>query len=288
MLTQQQLEQYHRDGFLKGDVVLSDEAVEQLRNELDLVLEGKTVKKPVLQRDLSNPEKNSDPYNSKQTNETDGMGMSMEKNDQVVQVVNIWMASDAFLQHAGTTKICEEIAQLTQSDTLRIWHDQVQYKPPITGGPTRWHQDHPAWPIIQPADLVSAWVALDDATIDNGCMWMVPGSHLWGDQQRFIGHGDDHLPFHRHPDLLPEGVDLTAVPFEIKKGQVGYHHCLTWHGAYPNRSERKRRAIAVHYMPGNVRYEPTGSHPMEPHITVQPGELLSGDAFPIIFQQARQ
>lgn len=69
------------------------------------------------------------------------------------------------------------------------------------------------------------------------------------------------------------------------KGQVGYHHSLTWHGSPNNRSEMKRRAIAVHYMPGHTYYAPTGGHPMEPHIHVAPGEIMSGESFPAVYQE---
>jgi ectoine hydroxylase-related dioxygenase (phytanoyl-CoA dioxygenase family) len=126
-------------------------------------------------------------------------------------------------------------------------------------------------------------VALDDAVIENGCMWMVPGSQKWGDHQRNLQHGPNHMPLHKHPELLPEGAKVRPVPFEIKKGQVGYHHCLTWHGSLPNHSQMKRRAIAVHYMPGHIRYEPAGNHPMDKHIHVQPGKILSGDDFPVVY-----
>lgn len=268
MLTVEQVEAFERDGFVKGDVVLNDEEVELLRRELDLVLEGGTIKKPVLNRNLADKSE---------------YGMSMEANETIVQVVNIWMASDLYLQHAANRTLCEDVAQLAGTDTLRIWHDQIQYKPPVTGGPTKWHQDHPLWPIIKPSELISAWVALDDAVIENGCMWMVPGSHTWGDHQRHLLHGPDHMPQHKRPELLPEGVEIKPVPFEIKKGQVGYHHCMTWHGSLPNTSQTKRRAIAVHYMPGNIRYEPTGNHPMSKHIHVQPGELLTGADFPVVY-----
>lgn len=271
MLNTEQLRQFEEDGFVKGDVILDDNQVNLLREQLDLVLDGKSVKKPVLNRDLSNSDSE--------------FGMKMSKKDTVVQIVNMWMVSDAFFQHAANERLCEEVAQLCQTDTLRIWHDQVQYKPPVIGGPGDWHQDHPAWPIIQPADLVSAWVALDDATVENGCMWMVPKSHKWGDQQAYLTNTADYKPSHQQPERLPEGVNTQAVPFEIKKGQVGYHHCLTWHGSGPNRSQRKRRAIAVHYMPGHIRYEPTGAHPMEPFVTVQPGEILTGDDFPIVYRK---
>lgn len=272
MLTKEQVEQFHRDGFIKGSVVLSDEEVEVLRNELDLVMEGKSVKRPVLNHNML---------------EGGGLydNMKMIVTEKVVQIVNIWMASDAFFKHAAHPTICEEVAQLCDTDTLRIWHDQVQYKPPLSGGPTGWHQDHPLWPIIQPADLVSAWVALDDAVIENGCMWMVPGSHKWGNQQKYLASDENFKPYHKQPELLPKDAVIEAVPFEIKKGQVGYHHSLTWHGSPHNRSQMKRRAIAVHYMPGHIRYEPESSHVMHKYVTVKPGEILQGDHFPVVYQK---
>lgn len=274
MLTQDQIEQFDRDGFLKGDIVLSDAEVETLREELRLVMEGKSVKRPVLNRNLLEGE-NNDLYEN----------MKMSVNEKVVQIVNIWMASDAFYRHAANRRICEEVAQLCRTDTLRIWHDQIQYKPPVSGGPTGWHQDHPLWPIIQPADLVSAWVALDDAVIENGCMWMVPGSHKWGEHQKYLASDSNFKPYHKQPELLPEGAVVEAVPFEIKKGQVGYHHCLTWHGSPHNRSQLHRRAIAVHYMPGHTRYEPKAGHPMKTYVGVQPGEILQGEHFPVVYSK---
>ncbi len=270
-MTDAQIQEFDEKGYIKGDVVLSEEEVEVLREELDLVMNGKSVKKPVLNRNL--------------LGDTE-YGMNMTKSETVVQIVNIWMASEAFFNHACNKRICEEVSQLCRTDTLRIWYDQIQYKPPITGGPTHWHQDHPLWPIIQPADLVSAWVALDDATIENGCMWMVPGSHKWGNHQRYLAGDEKFMPYHKKPELLPPEAKIEAVPFEIKKGQVGYHHCLTWHGSPHNRSERKRRAIAVHYMPGHTRYEPIGNHPMERFVKVNPGEILAGDEFPTVYSAA--
>ncbi|GLX69744.1 phytanoyl-CoA dioxygenase family protein [Paenibacillus glycanilyticus] len=272
MLSQAQIAEFENNGFLKGGVVLSEAEVEELREELDKVMNGESVNKPTLNRNMLDSDS---PYDN----------MKMTTSESVVQIVNIWLASDRFLKHAAHQVICEEVAQLCHSDSLRIWHDQIQYKPPITGGPTNWHQDHPLWPIIQPADLVSAWVALDDAVIENGCMWMVPGSHKWGNHQRYLSNTPDFMPFHKQPEMLPNNAAVNAVPFEIKKGQVGYHHCLTWHGSPHNRSEMKRRAIAVHYMPGHTRYEPVGEHVMLSYVDVKPGELLVGDHFPEVYRK---
>ena len=274
MLSAEQIEEFTTQGFLKGEVILSHDEVERLNHELDRVLAHQSEQEPVLTRNLLHA---SSGFN-------DAIASTHPRDETVIQVVNIWMASATFFGHVQSRRICEEVAQLTKSPTLRVWHDQIQYKPPKIGGPTYWHQDYPAWPVLQPADLVSAWVALDDAVIENGCMWMVPQSHQWGDVAKYLKtHDETYKPYLTEPTAVPKGSELGPVPFEIQKGQVGYHHCLMWHGAYPNRSDRKRRAIAVHYMPGHIRYVPKGGHVMEPFIHVDPGEILSGDAFPIVY-----
>lgn len=93
MLTDVQLKQFAADGYLKGDVVLNNAEVEELRTELDLVMSGKSAKKPVLNRNML------------AGNDDFGMtGMKMEQNEKVIQIVNIWMASEAFLHHAANEK----------------------------------------------------------------------------------------------------------------------------------------------------------------------------------------
>ena len=151
-----------------------------------------------------------------------------------------------------------------------MWHDQVQYKPARAGGATGWHQDAPLWPSIDPMTPVSAWLPFDDADIDNGCMWMVPGSHQWGDRQQeylgSLGHLRTLDDFARIGDGFapPEEAeirDIVAVPCPVKRGEVHFHHSLTWHGSPENDSPRPRRALAIHYMTGAARF--TGrDHPM--------------------------
>ena len=262
MLTNEQIQFFRENGYLKCGRVLTDDQVEALREHLDAVMEGKSSAKPVLLRNL--------------------LG---DKSEQVVvQVVNIWEADDVFRAHIYNPTICRMATQLIGTDTLRVWHDQIQYKPPRKGGPTNWHQDHPYWPIIEPPDLVSAWVALDDATVENGCMRMVPRSHKWGPHKGgTIGTKPDFSTDH-DPALVPPGEKIEIVPCEVRKGECMFHHCLTWHGSPSNLSDRPRRAIAVHYMPGYTRYVPTKGHVMEAHVKVKPGDTLKGDHFPTVWE----
>ena len=82
--------------------------------------------------------------------------------------------------------VIEALHQFTRAADLQVWHDQIQYKPPRHGGINNWHQDAPYWPIIKPETPVTAWIALDDVGESNGCMWMVPGSHTWGNHIKML------------------------------------------------------------------------------------------------------
>jgi phytanoyl-CoA hydroxylase len=264
MLTEAQVEQFRRDGFLKGGRVYSEAEADALRERLWAVMEGRSGRQPEANRNLRG-----------------------DSPQVVVQIVNIWDADDLFREHLYQPQICAMAAQLMGTDTVRVWHDQVQYKPPKSGGATDWHQDHPYWPILQPADLVSAWVALDDATAENGCMQMVRRSHLWGPHKGgTIGTNPDFSPAY-DPTLVPPEETIEIVPCEVRKGEVMFHHCLTWHGSPPNPSDRGRPAIAVHYMPGHTRYVPSGHHLVEHHVEVQPGEILQGRYFPTVWEHGR-
>lgn len=261
MLSEAQVAEFRERGMLLGPAVYSDAEADALRDRMHDIVEGRAPGKPELLRNMTN-------------------------NDEkvVIQIVNAWEADPLFRRHAYNPAICEMVAQLIGHPVLRVWHDQVQYKPPRVGGPTTWHQDHPYWPIIQPADLVSAWVALEDADVENGCMWMVPRSHLWGPHKGGT-IGTDEETFAPQPDLslIPSNDYVEPVPCPVRKGQVMFHHCLTWHGSPRNRSERSRPAIAVHYMPGYTRYEPTRTHVMERRVTVPAGEELVGEHFPTVW-----
>lgn len=260
-LTEAEVAEFHERGYLMGPVVLTESQADALRTRMEDVIAERGKAKPELLRNLTG-----------------------DQAAVVYQIVNIWQADDLFEDHIYHPDICSMVAQLMDYPVLRVWHDQVQYKPARIGGPTNWHQDHPYWPIIQPPDLISAWLALDDATVENGCMRMVPRSHRWGaHKEGTIGTDPDgFLPL---PDmaLVPPGETIEIVPCEVRKGQVMFHHCLTWHGSPPNKGDRGRPAIAVHYMPGYTRYEPQGDHPMHHHVTVAPGEILAGEHFPTVW-----
>jgi phytanoyl-CoA hydroxylase len=259
MLSQAQIEQFKRVGYLNGGKVLDDETVETLRGEVMRVIEDRnnaTIQQPVLLRNLSGND-----------------------NAPVWQIVNIWQASEPFREVMAHPKIVAGIADLTGANELHIWHDQIQYKPAQIGGVNMWHQDAPLWPILAPMTEVTAWVALDDVDEANGCMSMVPGSHLWGNHIDFLN------TFKSYEDMPSEyqGHKIEVIRCPVKKGEVHFHHALTWHGSHANTSGRPRRAIALHYMSGDTRYVASGEHVMKQFVEVEDGAPLRGRVFPRVY-----
>jgi len=263
MLTEQQIAEFKANGYVKGGQVLTDQQVEVLRAEIARVIadrDNPDVQQPVLLRNLSGDDK-----------------------APVWQIVNIWEASAPFKELISHPRIVEEIAQLTQATEVRIWHDQIQYKPAQIGGVNMWHQDALFWPILAPMTEVSAWVALDDVDTDNGCMSMVPGSHLWGNHIDFL----NALP---NFDAMPaeyQGHQVKVMRRPVKKGEVHYHHALTWHGSHANTSGRPRRAIALHYMTQETHYVASGQHVMKEFVTVRDGEAMQGEHFPLVYRNGK-
>lgn len=261
MLSAEQLSRYNQDGFVKGSRVADDATVEILRSELERVIAN---------HDQSTPQ----PVHI--------VNLTRDETAPIWQIVNIWQASEPFRKLMEHPTLLEEVAQLTQASQLRIWHDQIQYKPAERGGVNMWHQDNPLWPVIDPPVQVTAWVALDDVDESNGCMSMVPGSHLWGNQMHFLAQLENYTSMPRQW----EGHDIEVRRCPVRKGEVHYHHSLTWHGSHANQSGRHRRAIAFHYMTEETFYIQSGDHVMKQFVRIPDGQKLEGEAFPLLYERS--
>lgn len=201
------------------------------------------------------------------------------------QIVNIWQASPAFERLLHHPSLGPVAASLLGATGVRLWHDQIQYKLAEHGDTTDWHQDRPYWPILAGDHQITAWIALDPATVDNGCMWMVPGSHRWGDCIQTLHQDRDQRwrsgDFHALPSQHA-GETVRQVARPVLQGHVHWHHSLTWHGSPVNSSRRPRRAIAIHFIPVDERYRADLGHPCKPLVESADGEPIRGRAFPLL------
>ena len=167
-----------------------------------------------------------------------------EHESEMLQVMEMWQKSKDFQDLLYYDPLLD-IAGSLIGENIQLFHDQALYKPAKIGGAVPWHQDNGYWR-CQPADLVSIWIALDDADQENGCMIVIPASHVDGQVSHSRAKtGDRELP----ALLFTDANESKAVSVPLKAGHAMVHHCLTVHQTQPNWSDRDRRAIVIHYMP---------------------------------------
>jgi phytanoyl-CoA hydroxylase len=126
---------------------------------------------------------------------------------------------------------------------VTIYFSQIFFKPPEGGGPKPVHQDNFYFGPKDRDEMVTAWVALDDATVENGCLYFGEGSNLGPVIPHVTPPGE---PFNL---LIPDDVAARQkmTPAPVPKGGVSFHHGNTYHQSGRNLSTRWRRAVAFHY-----------------------------------------
>jgi phytanoyl-CoA hydroxylase len=158
------------------------------------------------------------------------------------QRIQLWMDNPKVRELMIDDRIGKMAADLAVVDGIRVWHDQTLIKMPW-GNPTSWHQDNTKWSFTSD-NAISIWIALDDATPHNGCLYFLPGSHhrRYGD----VATGRPMAEiFEQNPDL--QKIEPVAAP--MKAGSCSFHNGLTVHGAGANMTSGKRRAMTCAFMP---------------------------------------
>jgi phytanoyl-CoA hydroxylase len=134
-----------------------------------------------------------------------------------------------------------------------IWQSMYIFKQPGIGGEVRWHQDATFFETT-PISVTTFWFALEDATIDNGCLWVQPGGHRGPLRERFVRQGDAIKM--EQLDATPWPNDSVAVPLEATAGSLVCFHGLLPHYSAPNRSPVSRHAFTLHATDGRTEYSP--------------------------------
>ncbi|MEO7057084.1 MAG: phytanoyl-CoA dioxygenase family protein [Caldimonas sp.] len=133
---------------------------------------------------------------------------------------------------------------------VSVYFSQIFFKPPEGGGPKPAHQDNFYFGPTDIEGVVTAWIALDDATLENGCLYFGDGTNQGPVYSHIAPAGE---PFNLQ--LPPAVLDRQPmVPAPVRKGGVSFHHGNTFHQSGPNHSARWRRACALHYVKNGVEF----------------------------------
>ncbi|MBT9458280.1 MAG: phytanoyl-CoA dioxygenase family protein [Burkholderiaceae bacterium] len=138
----------------------------------------------------------------------------------------------------------------------QIWQSMYIFKQPGIGGEVRWHQDATYFD-TDPMSVTTFWFALEDATRDNGCLWVEPGGQQGARgvlRELFVRDGDKTELLKL--DATPWPDDSLAVPVEVKAGTLVCFHGLLPHYSAPNLSPVSRHAYTLHVTDARTRYSP--------------------------------
>lgn len=193
--------------------------------------------------------------------------------DQVfTQRVNLWQTHEPMKDLLFQADLGRFAGELAGVGGLRIWHDQALVKEAYAN-PTAFHLDVPYWSFTSP-DAITIWIALDDASIENGCLYYVPASHK---AQKFdnVGIGRELGALF---EVYPEWRDVPAIPCPVPAGGAVLHNGLTFHGAGANMTPGRRRAMTCAYMPdGAVFNGQVNVLPPEYLATLTVGDVLDNE-----------
>ena len=149
-----------------------------------------------------------------------------------------------------TELILDAVEQLLGPNIL-VWNSGFIIKRPLDQSYTSWHQDRTFWG-LEPARAVTAWVALTRSSLDNGCLLMMPGTHLEGQIEHTNRYGEGNM-LSRGQEIELNVSDDRAVAMELQPGEMSLHDVSVVHSSHPNDSGDIRIGCNITYISPDVR-----------------------------------
>ena len=216
ILTPEQIAAFNRDGYLTGIQIFSDEEIADIRRYFD----------ELLARTLA---AGGDSYS---------ISTAHLRFGRVYDILT-------------DRRIVDRIKDLLGEDVV-AWGSHFFCKMPGDGKRVPWHQDSSYWPLT-PSKAVTAWLAIDDASVENACMRFIPGSHHLGHLTYTLSETDEANVLNQTvvgAETLGQPIDV-----ELKAGEISIHSDLLLHGSEANQSSKRRCGLTLRYCPASVRAE---------------------------------
>ncbi|MFD2118086.1 phytanoyl-CoA dioxygenase family protein [Paenibacillus yanchengensis] len=211
---------------------------------------------------------------------------------QIRKLDNAWWINDEVRDVVTDPIIGEMAAYLMQTNEVRLWHDQLIYKPSAgstntQAGNVGWHQDYGYWQASSNPNMITVWIALQDTDLKNGGMMSVNGSHKWGlipDSDTFFDQDMNKLK----EKYTADSREWVEEPCILPAGHASFHHSLTFHGSGQNVTNEPRLSVVAHLMPYDTFYRPgVQFHHNVTLLGARPeaGQRFANDNFPILYSK---
>ena len=159
---------------------------------------------------------------------------------------------ERWLRYATNPIILDMVSYLI-GENIIVWGSALFCKSAVGGKATPWHQDAEYWP-IRPLETCTVWIAIDESNQENGCLQIVPGSHL---NRKIYEHeydGDEKIVLSRQ--ISKQNMKkLRPRPVALKPGMLSIHDAFLIHGAEQNNSGKRRAGLTFRYMPSSSFFD---------------------------------
>ncbi len=234
-LSSAQVEGFARDGVIVVRDLVTPAEIETLKERIDWVISGES--------HIPEERLQIEPLVGAGQLQADSYAESLRKMSHVAFV------DEVFEAHARNDRVLDCIEALLEVRDIRLYQDQLFMKPPKIGSRQAYHQDQPLGFDIEPVHMVTCWAALDRATVENGCLWMLPGTHKLGATEK--------ESWKEYEERALDGRLPEERAIELEPGDCSFHHGLILHSSRTNMTDEKRWGYATHYVSAHCRY--TGS-----------------------------
>jgi len=237
MLSRQQIEQYHADGFLRIEQIFEPDHLKRMRDDLEWMIDQWATKSQGW----------TGPWRQQY------MDAETEQKSQLIAMHDLHFYAESWLRAVTQQKLCAAMGELLDG-AAELHHSTMHVKPPEAGHPFPMHQDYMFYK-HEDNRYVDVLVHLDDTSHENGEIRFLQGSHKWG------ALDDEHItewegqPCTPHLPMEKYSLDQT-VPVPAKAGDVVLFNIHTIHGSYINQTDDHRRLVRVGYKhPDNRQFE---------------------------------
>jgi ectoine hydroxylase-related dioxygenase (phytanoyl-CoA dioxygenase family) len=175
--------------------------------------------------------------------------------------------------------LSDEVLDLVEPLTgpnIALWSSAFLIKEPYIGRPTPWHEDSAYWKgRIDGYDIVTIWLALERSSKENGCMRVIPGTHMNG----FSEYEEIDGTIHTFSSQIKQVNEAQAVYFELEKGECSLHDARIMHGAMANTSPMHRYGYTMRYFPTSIKFHDDLPRNKDFRIWLARGKDLAGNKY---------
>jgi phytanoyl-CoA hydroxylase len=263
MLSPDQISHYNEQGYIVLDQVFPLAEIEAVKKQANLLVEQWAEDSPEHVFTTNDNDRSDDSYFLDSAEKircffeeeafNDKGELVQERSLCINKIGHALHELDPVFSKFSHQKLLGDLMSDLGMQTPQIRQSMYIFKQPKIGGIVNWHQDASFF-FTTPQSVITLWFAIEDATLENGCLWVEPAGHLGPLRERFNLHDQQTTMVNLDP--MPWPTEDSGKSVEVKAGSLVVFQGSLPHYSAPNRSSKSRQAFTLHVTDGECEYAP--------------------------------